>query len=80
MLTKRTTAALGVALVLAVGACSSGDNTGASPANGASAAPPGASQAASGGAPAGAADISGTLRVDAKYGCKPIPCTPGEGA
>src|SRR5829696_5601052 len=81
MLTKRTTAALSVALVLAVSACS-GDNTGASP--GASAVPPagspGESAAASGGAPsAGAADISGTLRVDAKYGCKPIPCTPGEG-
>jgi hypothetical protein len=37
MLTKRTTAALSVALVLAVSACS-GDNTGASP--GASAEPP----------------------------------------
>src|SRR5215213_5441041 len=83
MLTKRATVALGAALVLVVGACS-GDNTGASPAasSGASAAPPasaGASGAASGGAPSAAADISGTLIVDAKYGCKPIPCTPGEG-
>ena len=87
MLTKRTTAALSVALVLAVGACS-GDNTGASPAASAGASAPagsaGASESAgasaSGGAPsAAAADISGTLKVDAKYGCKPIPCTPGEG-
>jgi multiple sugar transport system substrate-binding protein len=87
MLTKRTTAALSVALVLAVGACS-GDNTGASPAasaGGASApaASAGASESAgasaSGGAPSAAADISGTLKVDSKYGCKPIPCTPGEG-
>jgi multiple sugar transport system substrate-binding protein len=83
MLTKRTTAALSVALVLAVGACS-GDNTGASPAAsaGGASAPagsPAASEAASGGAPSAAADISGTLQIDAKYGCKPIPCTPGEG-
>jgi multiple sugar transport system substrate-binding protein len=81
MLTKRTTAALSVALVLAVSACS-GDNTWASP--GASAEPPagspGESAAASGGAPsAGAAAISGKLLVDSKYGCTPIPCTPGEG-
>ena len=83
MLRKRTTAALSVALVLAVGACT-GDNTGASPAAsaGGASAPagsPGESAAASGSAPAGAADISGTLVVDAKYGCEPIPCTPGEG-
>ena len=85
MLTKRTTVALSAALVLVVGACS-GDNTGASPAAsaGGASAPagsPGASEsaAASGGAPSAAADISGTLQVDAKYGCKPIPCTPGEG-
>jgi len=81
MLTKRTSAALGFALVLAVGACSSGDNTGASPvpAEPGTSAAPGASGAPSGGASAGAADISGTLTVGAKYGCKPIPCTPGEG-
>jgi len=84
MLTKRTTAALSVALVLAVGACS-GDNSGASPAAsaGGASAPAesaGESAAASGGAPsAGGAAISGKLLVDSKYGCKPIPCTPGEG-
>ena len=85
MLTKRTTAALVVALVLAVGACS-GDNTGASPAAsaGGASAPAGSPEPRSrrrrpAARRLAAADISGTLKVDAKYGCKPIPCTPGEG-
>jgi len=39
------------------------------------------SPSAGGSASPGAANLSGTLLVGAKYGCKPIPCTPsGEGA
>ena len=80
MLTKRTTAALGFALVLVVGACS-GDNTGASPAasGGESAAPSASAEPGASGSPAasaGGAALSGTLLVGAKYGCKPIPCVP----
>src|SRR5215218_2219522 len=75
-------------LSLVATACSSGQGTpgtsagaGASAGTGASAATgssePGGSPAASG----GGAALTGTLQVGAKYGCKPIPCTPsGEGA
>src|SRR3954452_9803224 len=100
MLTKRTTAGLGFAIVLAVSACGSGNNSGASAGAGQSAAPAtssdagassaagasssaGASESASAGAGSsvGGAAISGDLSIGAKYGCKPVPCTPtGEGA
>jgi maltose-binding protein MalE len=60
-------------------ACSSGQQspgTSTAPTSGGSA--PAASGPAGGSQPA--ADISGTLMVGAKYGCKPPPCTPqGEG-
>jgi len=85
--------AASLALTLVVTACSGGGGTPAPATGGSSAAPsasgaspstggesPSASESASASA-AGNADISGTLLVGAKYGCKPIPCTPsGEGA
>ena len=68
-------------IALVAGACSSGQQSpAASSGGGASASAPTSS---GGSAPASqaAADISGTLQVGAKYGCKPPPCTPeGEGA
>ena len=84
-----------LALTLVVTACGGGGGTPAPASGGSSAAPSGASpstgsespsaSASAGGSAsasaAGNADISGTLLVGAKYGCKPIPCTPsGEGA
>src|SRR5215213_8581326 len=75
-----------VVLSLLVTACSSGATQapgGSTGTDGGASAP-----ADSGSAPAGSAEssatagkpISGTLLVGAKYGCKPIPCTPkGEG-